>query len=146
MDTSSSEGQLSELSTSEGLGADAFLPGPTGEEAAGADVAAALRGRIGGVQVGEERRWFVRLPWLRLVPIWVAEEGGSGRRTRKLDVLIHDVSAGGFGFISGEYLNPGTTVRAQFDCLPNRPVVTSIIRHCVHLGGTHHRIGVQFTK
>ncbi len=105
-----------------------------------------LQDRTGAVQVGEERRRSARLPWLRQVPIWVAEETGSGRRIRKLDALIHDVSHGGFGLIFGQDLNPGTIVRARFDCLPNRPVVTGVIHYCVHLGGTHYRIGVQFTK
>ena len=147
MDTGSSGGQPTEHPMPEDPGAVPSMLSPSGgEEAAGSDVVVALRGRIGAVQVGKERRRSERLAWLRRVPIWVMEETRSGRRPRKLDVLIHDVSAGGFGFIFGQRLNPGTTVRAQFDYLPNHPVVTGIVRYCTHLGDTHHRIGVQFTK
>ena len=147
MSASSPGGQLSEPATGDKPGADPSLPGPTGEEAAGADVVNEICERMGAVLVGEERRrQFERLPWLRRVPIWFVEETAAGRRTRKLHVLTHDISRGGFGFIIGEYLHPGTFVRAQFDCLPSRPVVTGVIRHCALLGGGQHRIGVQFTK
>ncbi len=141
-----SGGQPSEFPTSEGLGADALLLGPSGQEASGADVAAEICEHMGAVQVGEERRRFQRLAWLRLVPIWVAAETGSDWRIRKFDALIHGVSQGGFGIALAERLDPSTLIRAQFDCLPNHPVVTGVIRYCVHLGGGHHRIGVQFTK
>ena len=146
MRANSSGGQPSEFPTSDGLGADALLPGPSGQEAAGADVAAEICEHMGAVQVGEERRRFQRLPWLRLVPIWLAAETGSNWRIRKLDALIHDVCQGGLGLALGECLNPGTRLRAQFDYLPTHPVVTGVIRYCVQLGGGHHRIGVEFTK
>ena len=110
-----------------------------------AEVAALLEGQPAGL-AGVEKRQYERLLWLRGVTIWIAEESGSGRRTRKVQVLTHDISQGGFSFAFGQYLNSGTAVCALFDCLPNQPVIGGAIRYCVLLGGTHHRIGVQFTR
>ena len=147
MDAGLAEDQPLERPTRDGSGADAGSFGPYGgKDSAGADVVAALCERMGAVQFGEDRRRSERLPWLRRVPVWVAEETGSGQGIRKLDALIHDISHGGFGFIFDQELDPGMIIRARFDGLPNRPVVTGVIRYCVQLGATHHRIGVQFTK
>ncbi len=64
--------------------------------------------------------------------------------TRVIRAASSNVSAGGFAFIFDAALSPGSTVRAQFDSLPGKPEIAGIIRSCVYICGTQHRIGVEY--
>jgi len=83
-----------------------------------------------------------RFPWVTSLALVIIDPQGT---PRTLEVLTHDISAGGFSFVYRQFLHVGSMVRAEFTVLPNRPRLDGIVRNCVHVGGINHRIGVQFT-
>ena len=64
--------------------------------------------------------------------------------TRTIRAATSNISAGGFAFIFDTLISPGATVRAQFDSLPGKPQIAGLVRSCVHICGTQHRIGVEY--
>jgi hypothetical protein len=78
------------------------------------------------------------------VPLVVQLQDRRAGAVRTIRVATNNVSAGGFAFIFDANVEPGATVRAQFDSLPGKPCITGTVRSCVHLCGTQHRIGVEF--
>ena len=57
---------------------------------------------------------------------------------------LQAASTGGFAFIFDAAVSSGSTIRAQFDSLPGKPQIAGIVRSCVHICGTQHRIGVEY--
>jgi hypothetical protein len=78
------------------------------------------------------------------VPLLVQLHGKRAGGLRTIRVATNNVSSGGYAFIFDAYVEPGASVRAQFESLPGKPCVTGEVRSCVHLCGTQHRIGVEF--
>ena len=67
-------------------------------------------------------------------------------RHREIEVTTLDISAGGYAFMFKEFVNPGTVVRARFEGLPNKPILVGVVRNCVDVDATQHRVGVQFMQ
>jgi hypothetical protein len=78
------------------------------------------------------------------VPLVVQLQDTRMGAMRTIRVATNNVSNGGYAFIFDAFVEPGSTVRAQFDSLPGKPCITGTVRSCVHLCGTQHRIGVEF--
>jgi hypothetical protein len=68
---------------------------------------------------------------------------GGGYR-REIVVNTCNVSAGGFAFIAQRFVCPGTVVYACFEALPNRPTIKGVVRNCLLIRGTEHRVGAEF--
>lgn len=64
--------------------------------------------------------------------------------TRVIRAATSNVSNGGFAFIFDAAVSTGSTVRAQFDSLPGKPEIAGVVRSCVYICGTQHRIGVEY--
>ena len=64
--------------------------------------------------------------------------------TRVIRAASSNLSIGGFAFIFDAAISNGSTVRAQFDSLPGKPQIGGLVRSCVHICGTQHRIGVEY--
>ena len=78
------------------------------------------------------------------VPLVVQLQDKRMGAMRTIRVATNNVSSGGFAFIFDANIEPGEVVRAQFETLPGKPCITGVVRSCVHLCGTQHRIGVEF--
>lgn len=89
---------------------------------------------------GQDRKsWTVHL---RLI----IHEGAASCTPRETEAVTHDLSTGGYSFITRYYVHVGAMVEATFDTLPQRPTIIGVVRNCIHLGGAMHRVGVQFTE
>lgn len=96
---------------------------------------------------GEKRaRRHKRHVWEVRMTVELEEATDISRRRRRIVVTTRDLSTGGFAFTYRRYIHPGTHVRAEFDSLPASPTMLGVVRHCTHLGGATHRIGVEFLK
>lgn len=71
--------------------------------------------------------------------------GGPPASPQVVVVTTRDISAGGFSFFHGEYLRPGTVIRAHFDAARPRPL-PGHVRHCKYLAGNWHAVGVEFDR
>ncbi len=78
------------------------------------------------------------------VPMTLYIDDPRARGTRIVRAASSNISSGGFAFIFDAALSPGSTVRAQFDSLPGKPQIAGLVRSCVHICGTQHRIGVEY--
>lgn len=78
------------------------------------------------------------------VPMTLYIDDPRARGTRIVRAASSNISNGGFAFIFDAALSPGSTVRAQFDSLPGKPQIAGLVRSCVHICGTQHRIGVEY--
>ena len=87
-----------------------------------------------------------RHAWCVSLTLELQESHMEGVRRRQVAVTTHDISAGGFAFIFNQFIHPGTTIRAHFEALPNKPQLSGVVCNCVHLSGNQHRVGVQITR
>lgn len=78
------------------------------------------------------------------VPMTLYIDDPRARGTRIVRAASSNISSGGFAFIFDAALSPGSTVRAQFDSLPGKPQIAGLVRSCIHICGTQHRIGVEY--
>ena len=78
------------------------------------------------------------------VPLLVQLHDPRAGGLRTIRVATNNVSAGGYAFIFDANVPAGATVRAQFESLPGKPCISGVVRSCVHLCGTQHRIGIEF--
>ncbi|MGB0716750.1 MAG: PilZ domain-containing protein [Phycisphaerae bacterium] len=94
-----------------------------------------------GSQRSVERR-----PWCMPLKIKILESTGrDAALNRTMIVATYDISQGGFSFLSRGYLHIGTTVVASFKELDIAPSISGVVRYCIHVVNTMHRVGVQFT-
>jgi hypothetical protein len=94
-----------------------------------------------------EARHFPRHFWCVPAALEIQTGGPSSTApVRQLKVATNNISEGGFGFIIDGKVPVGSTVRVQFDSLPKKPRISGVVRSCVYLCGTQHRIGVEFVK
>ena len=63
---------------------------------------------------------------------------------REVQVKTLDISRGGFSFLHPHFLHADTLVSTRFDSLPDRPILTGIVKSCVYIGDGLHRVGVEF--
>ena len=89
-----------------------------------------------------EDRQHARHSWC--VPLSVQVKDPGTGATRTLDVTSHDISKGGFSFVTTNFIHVGSRISTTFESLPAKPLVRGIVRSCRHVDGTRHRIGVQF--
>jgi hypothetical protein len=111
-----------------------------------ADVVDALAYQQGDARRKLKGRRHVRRSWVTTIDIQIEERSTVGSHTRELRVTTCDVSRGGFSFTHGHLIHPGSRVRVRFDCLPGAPVLTGTVRHCRHVRGTEHHVGVEFDQ
>lgn len=93
---------------------------------------------------GDDRRENQRHSWQVPMTLEVADAGFTNAREIKITTM--DLSKGGFGFSFDQYIYPGSLTRSCFETLPNKPVLCGIVRSCVHLRGSTHRVGVEFSN
>ncbi|HRX86245.1 MAG TPA: PilZ domain-containing protein [Phycisphaerae bacterium] len=86
-----------------------------------------------------------RKPWSVHLELAI-QEPGAHAVPRKTEAVTHDLSTGGFSFITRNYVHVGAAVEATFDTVPQKPTIIGVVRNCIHLGGAMHRVGVQFTE
>ncbi|MGI9014127.1 MAG: PilZ domain-containing protein [Phycisphaerales bacterium] len=96
---------------------------------------AGSRGHGGTCERKHERK-----AWAVPLEIAVIESGIE----RRLKVITHDVSLGGFAFVADSYIHIGVVVAACFTDLRDKPTMSGIVRSCEHLQGVKHRVGVEF--
>ena len=80
------------------------------------------------------------------VPMTLHIDDPRSRSTRLIRAASSNISGGGFAFIFDAALTPGSTIRAQFDSLPGKPQIAGVVRSCVHICGTQHRVGVEYQQ
>jgi hypothetical protein len=85
-----------------------------------------------------------RYGWRSRIPV-VLEEPTAGKvRRRPALVRTLDLSSGGFAFEFDQYVHPGTIVHVALHALARNPLRRGVVRACVHVHGTKHRVGVEF--
>jgi hypothetical protein len=104
-------------------------------------IEAAGRARSGSGP-GPEHRTATR--YCYCVPMTLHIDDPRAAATRVIRAASSNISAGGFAFIFDAAVSQGATIRAQFDSLPGKPQIAGIVRSCVHICGTQHRIGVEY--
>lgn len=94
---------------------------------------------------GRCKRQHARLEY-RAMDIAVSVTHPGGSRSRLL-VCSRNLSAGGIGFIHGGYLHPGTECSMILMRRNGTPLaLVGTVRHCRHLQGSIHEIGIQFAN
>jgi len=93
----------------------------------------------------KERR-YERKAWTVALTLDLEEKSLRGVTHRQIEVATHNISVGGYSFIFHNFIHPGTVVSARFDGLPNNPTLRGIVRNCIAIGGTQHRVGVEFKQ
>lgn len=91
-----------------------------------------------------EQRAHQRHKWQSPLTLLLAEHTTMGIVYREIHAGAVDLSRGGFAFMYRQYIAVNTSIRAQFDQLPNRPRVEGVVRSCRLLPRCGHRVGVQF--
>ncbi len=97
------------------------------------------------LEPSESKRGQDRKPWTVHLRLQI-QEVGSASSAREAEAVTHDLSTGGFSFITRYYVHVGAVVAATFDTVPQKPTIVGVVRNCIHLGGALHRVGVQFTE
>ena len=111
------------------------------QPALAADVIQQLGSKFGQKDEQHDQRQSERHPWTVHLTVIIEDPAG---KPRTLEIVTHDISAGGFSFIYRQFMHLGTKVRVQVVSLEGRPTLDGVIRNCTYLGGMNHRIGVQF--
>lgn len=120
-------------------------PPPTGASRAAQELIAVLRRRVPRASNGTGRR-YRRHPWRAQLSLLVQEPATGWQPPRSLVVSTCDLSRGGFGFLTADYIPPGTIILARFENLPGHPCVQTCVRHCSALAARLHRVGVEFRE
>jgi hypothetical protein len=122
---------------------------PSTAAAAGASASVVAEGILKAIQTGSRRnggpsevREATRFHYC--VPMTLHIDDPKRAGTRVIRAATSNVSTGGFAFIFDAAVSPGSTVRAQFDSLPGKPEIAGVVRSCVYICGTQHRIGVEY--
>jgi hypothetical protein len=117
---------------------------PTKQSVTPEELLQSLKRRHGLHSRQEQGRRHPRYPWRCELRVTIEECSDGLPQRREVTVETCDVSAGGFGFITRQFLHIGTIVFACFESLPNQPVMKGIVRYCHHLEVRRHRVGVEF--
>lgn len=96
------------------------------------------RNNVGGSEHRQATRYHYCVP----MTLHIDDPRKAG--TRVIRAASSNISTGGFAFIFDAAISPGSTVRAQFDSLPGKPQIAGLVRSCLHICGTQHRIGVEY--
>ncbi len=94
----------------------------------------------------DNRRRAQRRSWSVPLTVTLLEHVATGGSKREVDVVTHDISPGGFSFIHNGFVHVGTEVATLLTMLPDRPKVMGVVRNCIHLANSMHRVGVQFIQ
>jgi hypothetical protein len=98
------------------------------------------------VTSGSEKRRCARHAYRIVFRVILQEHQRGAVSERWIQVETNDISRAGFSFFYRQYVAVGTTLRAQFNDLPNRPTVLGVVRDCCLVEGRKHRVGVQFLE
>lgn len=93
--------------------------------------------------VGDSRR-NPRKAWQTQLDVVIGYQASDTDPGETVRVTTIDLSRNGFAFLYRNMVHPGTRVRVCFGMLSDRPTVVGTVRHCRHVGGTRHHVGVQF--
>ncbi|GAB4110284.1 MAG: hypothetical protein Kow00105_19050 [Phycisphaeraceae bacterium] len=92
------------------------------------------------------QRRAVRIEYKKLAQIAVAIKV-SGTQWTKYVVRSRDLSEGGIGFLHGAYVHEGSACRVILKDLSDKVIcIDGQVKHCVHVSGTVHKVGVQFNE
>lgn len=122
----------------------AAAPNSTPSELEMADVLEAMRTR-GDRKTKRRPRLTKRHRWQARLEVDVDDGSVGGVGARKLMVQAVDISACGAGLKASCFVAIGATVWMTLP-LEDQPAVLGVVRHCTYLGGTEHRIGVEFLR
>jgi len=92
----------------------------------------------------KKTRQHKRHPYVTPLDLVIEERSPAGCRQRQVRVMARDLSASGFSFAYQQFIHAGTVVRVKFEALPGRAHLIAIVRHCTHVSGREHRVGVEF--
>ena len=83
-----------------------------------------------------------------MLTLELSEESAEGarRREREVEVVTHDICAGGFAFVFRHFILEVTLVRARFDIMPNTPILTGVVCNFFLRGGTPPLIALQLQR
>jgi hypothetical protein len=95
---------------------------------------------------GTEKRRCARHAYRIPLRVVLEERQRGAVSERAIQVETNDISCTGFSFFYRQYVAVGTTLRAEFNNLPNRPTVLGVVRSCLLTPGRQHRVGVQFIE
>jgi hypothetical protein len=108
------------------------------------EIYAKLKAYFAGDVRGPERRAVERSAWGMGLTVWFAHPWSPRPNVGAIEVETLNVSPGGLSFLADRFIAEGSPVRARFDSLPDRPTITGIVRRCQYVGGSCHRVGVEF--
>lgn len=92
------------------------------------------------------QRQFKRIPYRKFAKIAAAIRPPEGE-WGKFIVRTHDLSTGGIGIIHGTYIPIGSTCRVILKDRHDKIVcLEGVVKHCEHIQGTAHDIGVAFNE
>jgi len=103
-----------------------------------------LRRRHESRQDAPRVRRHQRQVWRARLSLTMLAGGALELQGRPVKVSTCDLSAQGFSFLYDAFVYPGTIVYTRFESLPGRPLMKGIVRHCTHVEGRRHRVGVEF--
>lgn len=91
------------------------------------------------------RRGFVRWPFRNAcIAMTVTHPGGS---SATFNVACRNLSSGGLGVLHSAYVHKGTRCTVELPATDGQTVsVEGAVVRCVHVSGTIHEVGVQFSK
>ncbi len=92
------------------------------------------------------QRRHIRVEYKKLAQIAVAIKV-SATQWAKYIVRSRDLSEGGIGFLHGSYVYEGTACRVILKKKNGEVMcLDGVVKHCNHISGTVHKIGVQFNE
>ena len=95
---------------------------------------------------GPERQRSARKPWVTALTLWFHDPWSPLPVTRAIDMATLNVSKVGVSLLADHFICCGSMVWARFNVLPEQPTVAGVVRYCDYLGGTYHRVGVEFNR
>jgi hypothetical protein len=108
------------------------------------EIYAQLDAYFSGGRSGPDRRRVERSAWGTGLTVWFAYPWSPRPSIGAIEVETLNVSRGGLSFLADRFIAEGSPVRARFDSLPHRPTIAGIVRRCQYVGGSCHRVGVEF--
>ena len=112
-------------------------------EATPEEIIHALFERAGGRGKVDDQRAAGRFSWVTKLSVRIIDPIGA---PRDIEVTTRDLSTGGFSFVHNQFVHEGTIVITRIKGLPHQPTIMCVVRHCEHISGAKHRVGVRFER
>ncbi len=104
----------------------------------------AMRERMVGAYARDTRA-DKRHAWRVKAVVETQEHGRDGRPLRRAEAPTLDISEHGVAYHSARPIASGTTIFVTLP-LPGKPRIEGIVRHCTHVRGSTHHVGVEFVN